>query len=112
MRFDTIGKTRERLASMLREFGLEIESYDLDPAKGRVRNGTAFEYDGVRWWGRGKTKSFFDLPDGMGVNLYGYDTMTNCVKYGIALDHFYRDIVTDWNVYAKETESQARNKVT
>jgi hypothetical protein len=94
------GRIRERLASLIRAKGIDIKPWDITPAGGRVRNGTAFEYDGVRWWGRGKVTSFDGLASGMDIDLCGYETMTNCVRYGICLDHFYRDPACSYNVYA------------
>lgn len=101
------GRLRIRLAELLREKGFEISEYDIDPAQGRVRNKSSYETDPVRWWGRGKFKGFRGMSDGLDVTLYGWSTITDCVRHGIVVDHPWNQIPCARDIWSRNESGGA-----
>ena len=75
MRHERIGRTRIRLAKILREsLGVECEPHDLKAAGGRQRNNTSL-FDAYAW-------EVFGERNGITFVAGSFDTMTDCVKAG------------------------------
>lgn len=76
LRLDGPGKTRERLAEMIREeFNCECDPNEI----WMNRHPAAKWLDLARW---GVTCRF---PDGLTRNVHSWDTMTNIVRFGLAV---------------------------
>lgn len=83
------GRTRERLAELLKDKGLIVSPYDLWVQEGGYRRST---WDLARWgsndakWVDGKGPD--GEPWGLKVILSSWSTMTECVRYGIDIGKF------------------------
>lgn len=82
--------TQEKLARLLQNTaGVPVRAQNLFPAQGYYRSSRSMLNDGPRWDGHGSAS-----PSGAIVStgnlyyprFYSYDTMTNCVRFGIRLD--------------------------
>ena len=91
----------ERLIELIEQIG--FRSVRLRPANGTWR--TAIRRDIYRWEGSGISAGYVHLPDGMGVSFASWDTMTDCVRYGVILGEGDARISTDFLVHILSSRS-------
>jgi hypothetical protein len=89
-----IGKTRWKLAALLMEAipGSYFEPHRLNsqyPAWASAQGGAC------SWYGDGL------LSDGRGVHVYSWDTMTDCVRYGIEI---VKSDLRDYEISVREAK--------
>lgn len=78
------GKIKIKLTEMLKELGVSVSSYDLWVQEGAYR-----QADCARWGGYNATYN------NQRFQLTSWDTMTSCVRYGIAIscrDEIYVEV--------------------
>jgi hypothetical protein len=110
-RFSPPGRTKERLAALLRAEGFEVHAEDLCDVRGHWRTSKyAIVY---RWecFGNAKRPGDFPLCPDMGVSLASWDTMTACVRRGIVVQQESKmsppGLATAYEIHAKAPPPRA-----
>ncbi len=98
------GRLKIRLAELLQAEGFEFSEYDLRDTKGYYRSSPYSET--VRWEGGGKTKDFGDLR----IVILSWETMTNCVRFGIEVWHDDMDIPSVFMCGPKDPNSPTQTQ--
>lgn len=93
------GRLKIRLAELLQAEGFDISEYDLDDPKGYWRSAA----DCYRWEGTGKHPDFEKLM----VIVSSWETMTQCVRYGIEIWHEDGDLANSFMCGPKDPNRSA-----
>lgn len=77
------GRIKWRLSEILREHGIEASPYDMWTQEGAYRSR---HWDLARWGVSGKwINPTLEQHTGQ-LTIYSWDTMTNCVRFGIVME--------------------------
>lgn len=98
-RANQVGRVREKLAALICAQGFFIDAADLRWVDGQYSHVTD---DCERWTGHGKIGTGAALPWDMDAQFYSWDTMTDCARHGIIIEHCHDDPATIFQVHAKE----------
>ena len=98
---DSLGRTRTKLAALIEEFGFEVDPYEIH------RIYSTEKLDLARWYVDVTAKGHKSLPDGFGVHLYSWDTMTECAACGINLTE---EMSFQWEVSANYVKKKVKDR--